>query len=300
MRPLNVFYSYSHHDEKLRDELEIHLTLLRRQGLITNWHDRMIDPGQDWKNVSDDALESADLVLLLVSPSFIASDYCYDVEVQRAIERHDAGQARVIPIIARPVDWIDAPFGKLQALPTNGKPITTWRNRDAAFKDIVDGIRMIVKKFRRPRKIVTTFRGPGPPHLVKDEQAAGVTVIRFSDRVIDSNELLIRIEDELLNVDYDKHYLLNMSRVEFATSSMLSIFILLNKRVNEAGGQVKFCCLNPKVMEVFRLSKLDRVFEVYSDERAAIESYTRAPDGSDGGPESAIGRDLPGPSDGGG
>ena len=142
---LEVFFSYAHEDEPLRDELAKQLKLLERQGIITAWHDRQIVAGSNWGNAIDTHLESAQVILLLVSPDFLASDYCWDVEVKRAMERHDAGEACVIPVILRPVDyWHEAPFGKLQALPTNAKPVTTWENRDEAFMIVAKGIRQAI------------------------------------------------------------------------------------------------------------------------------------------------------------
>ncbi len=102
---LDVFLSYSHRDESLRDALSTHLALLEREGTIRTWHDRRIGAGEDRKGEIDGYLESADLILLLISPDFIASDYCFDVEMTRALERHEAGEARVIPVILRPTDW---------------------------------------------------------------------------------------------------------------------------------------------------------------------------------------------------
>ena len=139
--PVSLFYSYSHKDEALRDELETHLSLLRRQGVVRGWHDRRIAAGTEWAGQIDQHLDTADIILLLVSADFLASDYCYDKEMTRALERHEAGTARVIPVILRPCDWHSAPFGKLQALPKDGKPVTTWKNRDEAFTDIARGIR---------------------------------------------------------------------------------------------------------------------------------------------------------------
>ena len=106
-KPIQIFYAYSHNaeDESLRDQLEKHLSLLKRQGIIAGWHDRQIGAGEEWKGQIDRNLESAQVVLLLISPSFLASDYCYDIEMKRAIERHDHGEAKVVPIILRPVDW---------------------------------------------------------------------------------------------------------------------------------------------------------------------------------------------------
>lgn len=139
--PIKVFFSYSHKDEDLRDELAIHLTMLKRQGVIKAWHDREISAGTEWAGAIDDKLNSARIILLLISANFLASDYCYDIEMGRAMERHEAGEARVIPIILKPVDWSGAAFGKLQAVPKNAKPVTTWENQDEAFLNIAQAIR---------------------------------------------------------------------------------------------------------------------------------------------------------------
>ncbi len=141
--PLEVFFAYSHKDEKLRDQLERHLSQLKNEGLITGWHYRKIGAGNEWEGQVDQHLKSAPIILLLVSADFLASRYCYDVEMKRALERHETGEARVIPIILRPCDWQSAPFGKLTALPTHGVPVTArgWKNRDEAFADVAKGIR---------------------------------------------------------------------------------------------------------------------------------------------------------------
>ncbi len=151
-KPLEVFFSYAHEDEKLRDELAKHLKLLKREGVINDWHDRQIMPGSQWKDQIDGHLESADIILLLVSADFLDSDYCYDIEMKRALERHEQGEATVIPIILRPVDWQGAPFGRLQCLPKDAKPVTSWTNQDEAFLDIARGIRLAASSgvTRRP------------------------------------------------------------------------------------------------------------------------------------------------------
>ena len=116
--------------------------------MIDEWHDRRIGAGQEWAGAIDEHLNSADFVLLLVSADFLASDYCYDLEMTRALERHDAGDACVIPVILRSVDWRGAPFAKLQALPRDAKPVTSWPDRDEAFTDVARGIRQVVEDLR--------------------------------------------------------------------------------------------------------------------------------------------------------
>ncbi|MDR8392250.1 toll/interleukin-1 receptor domain-containing protein [Aliifodinibius sp. S!AR15-10] len=141
-----VFMSYSHKDEELRDELEIHLSMLKRKGLISTWHDRKILPGDDFKNEIDENIEDADIILLLISPYFLDSDYCFDIELERALERHDNGEARVIPIILEHCHWQIAEFSKLQALPEDGRPVTDYPNQHKAFTQIAKGIRQAIQK----------------------------------------------------------------------------------------------------------------------------------------------------------
>jgi TIR domain len=146
---IKVFYSYSHKDEKLRDRLETHLSMLRRNGVIEGWHDRKIMASTEWAGQIDDHLNSAQIILLLVSANFLASDYCYDKEMKRAMERHERGEARVIPVILRPCDWHNAPFSKLQALPKDAKPVSSWSDKDEAFTNVAAGIRAVAESMKR-------------------------------------------------------------------------------------------------------------------------------------------------------
>jgi hypothetical protein len=142
--PIEVFISYSHKDEDLKDELYIHLANLTRQNKIKPWQDRAIEAGTEWDAEIKARLESAGVILLLITPRFIASEYCFDKEMQRAMERHAAGTARVIPIIMKPCDWQDTPFSKLQVLPKDAKPVTSWSDQDEALLNVVQGIRKAV------------------------------------------------------------------------------------------------------------------------------------------------------------
>src|SRR5690348_5930837 len=121
--PLEVFISYSHEDSTLRNELAKHLSNLRKQDLISDWYDGDIIAGTEWEKQIIDQLNAAKIILLLISADFMASDFCYSIELRQAINRHDANQARVIPIILRPTDLKGAPFAKLKELPTDGKAV---------------------------------------------------------------------------------------------------------------------------------------------------------------------------------
>ncbi|MBD2057996.1 toll/interleukin-1 receptor domain-containing protein [Oculatella sp. FACHB-28] len=141
---LKLFFSYSHKDEALRDELGNHLKILEYQGLISSWHDRKILAGDLWDDQININQETADIILLLISSDFIASRYCWDIEIKRAMELHDSGNACVIPVILRSADWTNAPFSKLQAVPKNAQPVTSFPDRDAAFQFVTQQIRQVV------------------------------------------------------------------------------------------------------------------------------------------------------------
>lgn len=142
---VRLFFSYSHKDEALRDELEKHLSSLKHQGIIATWHDRRIDAGEEWATQIDDQLRTADIILLLVSADFIASRYCYELEMNEALRRHAAGESRVIPVILRPCDWHDLPFGKLQAATLDGRAVVKFPSLDDGFLEVVQAIKAIVK-----------------------------------------------------------------------------------------------------------------------------------------------------------
>ncbi|MDH5835268.1 toll/interleukin-1 receptor domain-containing protein [Luteimonas kalidii] len=137
----SVFFSYSHADEILRNQLEKQLSMLKRQGVIETWHDRRIGAGQHIDAIIDQHINRDEIILLLVSPDFVDSDYCYNIEMKRALERHEAGEAIVIPVILRHCDWHDAPFGKLMATPPDGKPVKAWPDIDEAFLHVVKAVR---------------------------------------------------------------------------------------------------------------------------------------------------------------
>lgn len=144
--PISIFYCYARKDQELRNQLDDHLTGLRRANLIMSWYDGEIIPGVSWEKEIEEHLNTAQIILLLISPDFIKSDYCYSKEMTIAIQRHKANKAHVIPVLIRPVDWSDAPFAELQMLPSDAIPVTLWPNQDAAFENIARGVRKVVKE----------------------------------------------------------------------------------------------------------------------------------------------------------
>jgi class 3 adenylate cyclase len=174
--PIELFLSYAHTDEELTNKLITHLSGLQRQGMITTWYDRKITAGQVWGAEIDAHLESSRVILFLVSAAFVSSNYCNGIEVTRAMERHESKEAIVIPIWLRPVDCQGTPFAKLQGLPANARPVTTWSQQDMAFLNIANGIRSALNEL------------PPLPVTVKSPSAVSLTVEMKAERI---NAILI-------------------------------------------------------------------------------------------------------------
>ncbi len=166
--PLNIFFSYAHEDEELMNDVRRQLIVYERNGQILKWHDRMIPPGTKWRDQIDGRLKTAEIVLLFMSPHFIESRYCYEVEGKVALERCEAGRACVVPIVLRPCAWEATPFGALQALPADAKPITLWANRDEACLDAARGVMVVVDE-------LTKLRGASRPSKVSAPHAPAVS-----------------------------------------------------------------------------------------------------------------------------
>src|SRR6266567_4701609 len=146
-----IFYSYDDEDQNLQERLVKHLSILEKKKVITSWNKRNIGAGKDWEQETKTHLDTAHIILLLISSSFISSENCYDIEMKRAMQRHERKEARVIPIILRPTDWQQSPFGSLTPLPKDGKPVTNWENIDDAFVEIAIEIGNTVRELRSDR-----------------------------------------------------------------------------------------------------------------------------------------------------
>ena len=156
---IKIFFSYCHADEGLRDELEKSLAMLKRQGMVTSFHDRRIISGVNFDDAIDSNMSDADITLFLVSRDFLASDYCMNTEMTLAGKRHAKGATHILPIILRPCEWSEVPlFSKLLGGTTDNKPVTKYADFDDAFLDVSKRIRAVVKELQDknsvPRKAV--------------------------------------------------------------------------------------------------------------------------------------------------
>lgn len=153
---IKIFISYSHKDETHKDSLEDHLSTLKTNGQIETWNDRKIAAGQKWEDEISDNLKEAEIILFLMSASFLASEYCQNIEAKTAIERHKRGEAVLIPVVVRPSDWVNSPFGSFQALPKDAQAITKWEDEDEAWLNVIQGIRKVIESLNDAKKKVPT------------------------------------------------------------------------------------------------------------------------------------------------
>lgn len=155
-KPIEIFFSYTHADERLRDQLEVHLASLKRSKRIVCWHDRHIRAGLTWKTQINTHLNTADIIIFLVSPDFLNSDYCNRIEVGRALERYEEGDVCIVPVILRRSDWKEEALAEFQALPCNARPVVEWPDIDEAFYDVAKGLKEIVVEMEN-EQAVTRF-----------------------------------------------------------------------------------------------------------------------------------------------
>ncbi|MGH9803191.1 MAG: toll/interleukin-1 receptor domain-containing protein, partial [Blastocatellia bacterium] len=149
---LRIFISYSHKDKSLLDELLVHLAPMMRDGMIEVSSDSQISAGESWEDALSARLEEADIILALISPDFLASKFV-EIEMTRARQRSDSGEARVIPIVVRPSHWQNSPFARFQASPRDGKPVALWHSRDEAWLEVSQDIRKIVEEIIASRRL---------------------------------------------------------------------------------------------------------------------------------------------------
>ena len=184
--PIHIFVSYSHRNEDDKDRLVTHLKLMERQGLVAPWDDRQIAPAEEWEPAIKEHLERAGLIILLISADFLASDYCWGKELKRAMGRHDAGEAKVVPVFAQPCDWKGAAFGKLQGVPQDAVPISDFPNPEFGFAEAAKAIRQAVENLRS-----------NPQSPVRDPQSS-IALSRLphgAEKLFGRDEELKRLDD---------------------------------------------------------------------------------------------------------
>lgn len=193
--PVEIFCCYARKDKQLLRELKAHIMPLRLQKHVTIWDDTDINAGQKWEREIEKHLNTADIILLLISPDFMASEYCYSKEMQRAMERHVRGEARVIPIILRPVNWQRAPFSMLQVLPTNAKPVTdwSWDTEDNALYNVGAGIHRAIEDILAGQQLIEFSIQQGDITSFD----ADVLALKYAQEFFGTDEIIAHLLDKV-------------------------------------------------------------------------------------------------------
>ncbi len=142
---MQAFISYSHNDEHYLDLLVKHLAQLKRDGHLQEWTDKAIEAGSNLDEAVASGLNSANLFIALLSPDYLNSNYCYEIEFKKAQEMHEEGQLRIIPIVVEDCDWLNSPFSKLKAIPKDGLAISRWSNQNTAMLDVIQNLRKVLQ-----------------------------------------------------------------------------------------------------------------------------------------------------------
>lgn len=283
-----IFISYSHKDEKAKDLLNSHLTSLIRNKNIDPWNDRQIMPGQEWDKVIQKELNEADIILLLISPSFMESGYINGVEVKRALERHYVNDAVVIPIILTSCLWQNDSFSVLHALPKDGLPIDKWENINEAFLDVIKGVQKIIEREDKKYDIIN--------HAPINLESTKEKLNKFS---YESMEHIIGLEDFVEFLRDSKYHPKNI------LSSVMTNFFFLGhgaskwtsekklldsaiERVLVNGGKVRIMMFDPRkaphdfqqkiiLKSIFILKKLMKKYNLRNADFMKVKVYTDYP-----------------------
>lgn len=234
---MNAFISYSHQDNSMLDLLHKHLTQLQRDNVIKTWTDKDIMAGGKLDQNISSALKSANLFIAILSPDYIASNYCYEKEFQSALAMQEEGMI-IIPIIVEPCDWLSTPFKDFKALPTDGKAVSTWENKNTAFLDIVQNIRKLVsssdsvkdklQKVSSQNLVARNYRVQKDFDSIEKIEFVEMTlhqIVEYLKRYIDEVVKLDNIKSRIL-IENDREFeCLLVNRNKIATESHLKLSI---------------------------------------------------------------------------
>jgi len=242
-----LFISYSHRDEEYKDDLQIGLASLKNNGHIAAWDDRAIMAGDEWDHEISQALTRADIIILLVSPNFLASRYVKEKEIAVAMQRHEDPNdpAIVIPVIIRPCDWKDNIFARLQALPKNSKPISTWPNRDEAMLDVVTGIKKLVMRKDKGTTPAAAHQPYTPPPVITSTPSAGIPISDLRKQVAagKSDKVISQLLDHDDMEDDLKNQLIMLSAKHANLKREQNMGVISSKDANQKNAQVNYALL---------------------------------------------------------
>lgn len=214
---MNLFISYSHNDHAALDKMHKHLKQLQRDGLISTWTDADILAGGNLDKDIDSALHKTNVFVALLSPDYIASNYCYEKEFEKALKMQEEGSLIIVPVIIEPCDWLNTPFNKFKALPKDGKAISTWENINTAFLDVIQNLRRLVSGITETDgiRIINAPSFSAKNYRVQKDFDS-IERLEFVERTFkEVKEFIIRFKDEIIQLDNIKARVLTDSEITF-------------------------------------------------------------------------------------
>lgn len=259
----SIFISYSHADERVLERLHKHMAMLQREGLVSTWYDRQIVPGSHVDQAITTQIDGADIFVAIVSPDYLASNYCYDREFARALERSERGELRIVSIIAEPCDWLSSPLQRFLALPKDGKPISEWTNANTAFLDIVNGLRRVVEEIARPtRDAPRTESRTEPVRRVRLKRDFDVIERRqFADLTFDTLKAYFEAASQEIAVASDE------IRTSFDSMSQKSFTCTIVNRAKKTAQEASITVHNTKGRSAFH--DINYVYQAFAGENTS-------------------------------
>ena len=268
---MNSFISYSHQDNQMLEMLHKHLANLQREGLITTWTDREILAGGKFERDISSALNSSNLFIALLSPDYIASNYCYEKEFQKALEMQEQGKIIIIPIIAEPCDWLSTPFKDFKALPKDGKAVSTWENKNTAFLDVIQNIRKLITS--PANKTAQTKLKPSPTSSSRNYRVQkdfdSIEKMEFVEKTFhEVREFLKRYIEEIIQMENIKARILVENNKEFEC-------LLVNRNKIATESQLKLSINNEKSgFPSFNSNEMQITYSISSNNRPSHKNFS--------------------------
>lgn len=217
-QPVKIFISYARKDAAFKDELLMHLKPLVRQNIISSWHDSEVELGDKWEPDILNHLRTADVILFLISPAFMASDYIHTHEIQEAEKRYQQGRTKIVPIWIKEVGYESEFLKPFQALPKDRKPVADWHDHDAAWVDVVKQLLKLFEKLN-PLSSNTNSTDDDSANQFEDsrfEVAFNKTYIRDLISKSRTKDALKRLLDHTADSDSDAHNTLTLLSSRFS------------------------------------------------------------------------------------
>ncbi|HEY8688924.1 MAG TPA: toll/interleukin-1 receptor domain-containing protein [Chitinophagaceae bacterium] len=271
---MNAFISYSHLDNQMLDRLHKHLAQLQRDGIITAWTDQEILAGGKLNQNISSSLSNSKLFIALLSPDYLASNYCYEKEFEKALEMEKQRKLIIVPVILEPCDWLNTPFKEFKALPKDGKAVSTWENKNTAFLDIIQNLRRLIESEGESKTeqigLKSSQKSTSRNYRVQKDFDS-IEKMEFVEKSLhDVKEFLKRYLDEILQIDNIKTRVLIDNNKEFQ-------YLLVNRNKIATEAQLHISIDSENNSSIFSLPSQQKInYTIIQNNRPSNKTFSLA------------------------